>query len=712
MLISTDGFGEIRVALVKDNLLYDLEIETKNNDLKKANIYKGKISRIEPSLDAVFVDYGAEKHGFLPIKEIDHKYFQNKNSKDLRDNLAIGQELIVQVDKDERGNKGAALTTFISLAGAYLVLMPNSPKVEGISRQIDHEHREALKGILQALSVPKGCGIIVRTAGLGRSLGEIKRDLHGLLMRWEQLKELADQQTAPVLLYQEGNAAMRAVRDYLRQEIEEIWVDQEELFNKVKEYVSSTKADFVKKVKYYQGTNSLFSKYGIEQQIEAAFHRVVKLPSGGSISIDLTEALVSIDVNSAKATSGNDIEETAFHINLEAAEEIARHLRIRDLGGLIVIDFIDMALVKNQKEVCKRLKEALDFDRARVKIGNITRFGLLEMSRQRLRNCLGSVDHMVCPRCGGNGSVRTIFPVTASLLRMLEEKVIRQQDGEIQLYVPLEVATYLLNEQRDNLNTVINKAQVKVTVIPDATLCLPKFLIKQVKIQEGDSVKLLTNNQQEAHDSGVPVVVSGQIKEISGPEEIKLIKHSLLNNLRNCLMKIKNYFFRGKKKQPLVKELNKMDHADYKNDKAKNLVGKEKRKKRELVKIKNEKRNNNKENNNDNHLENKKNKTPVKSRTKTNINHVPTSTVQKVEIQPELNVEPKLSLKPEEKKETDHNSVEESPNKNAANNFYRARRVVEPLLNQDKKLPVVLPSTDENQINEVLTEQNDHFVAN
>ncbi len=668
MLISTDELGETRVALVKDGLLYDLEIETKNSGLKKANIYKGRISRIEPSLDAVFVDYGAEKHGFLPFKEIDHQYFQNKNSKELVNNLFVGQELIVQVDKDERGNKGAALTTFISLAGSYLVLMPNNPKVGGISRQIEGEDREELKNILQMLEVPKGCGVIIRTAGLGRSSGEIKRDLHSLLMRWDALKELAEQQSAPSLLYQEENAAMRAVRDYLRQEIEEIWVDKEDLFYKIKEYVGKTKTDFVNKVKYYRGTSSLFCNYRIEHQIESAFHRVVKLPSGGSISIDLTEALVSIDVNSAKATSGSDIEETALHTNLEAAEEIARQLRIRDLGGLIVIDFIDMSLLKNQKEVCKRLKEALDFDRARVKMGAITRFGLLEMSRQRLRSCLSSLDQTVCPRCGGNGSIRTVFPVAASILRILEEEIYRQKEGEIQLYVPLEVATYLFNEQRVVLNKIINAAQIKITVIPDINLSLPKFLIKKVKKEEGETLKLLAN-RKEAHDNGLPIVVEGKFNsEVSKEEEIKIIRTSLFNDLKNCLRKIKNYLFNRKKKID-----NKGNFDDTKNSKQKNII--DKKKKKESNKSKEDRlsiRSSSGE-------IVKKGKFSAKNNQKNTSKKVVRPVIKKVEIKSDTisNNERKLDVKAEVVKEKENILLSTNVKSKTENNFYRTRKVVE-----------------------------------
>lgn len=429
MLINATQEEEIRVALVDGQKLYDLDIESPGHEQKKANIYKGKITRVEPSLEAAFVDYGAERHGFLPLKEISREYFPAGYSFDGRPNIKEvvkeGQEVIIQIDKEERGQKGAALTTFISLAGSYLVLMPNNPRAGGISRRIEGDERQELKDSLGQLEMPDGMGLIVRTAGVGKSYEELDYDLKALLKHWSAITEEAQKRAAPFLIHQESNVVFRAIRDYLRRDVGEILIDSQKIFEEAKVYIQQFRPDFAHRVKMYQGEVPLFMHYQIENQIETAFRREVRLPSGGSIVIDSTEALTAIDINSSKATKGGDIEETAFNTNLEAADEIARQLRLRDLGGLIVIDFIDMTPVRHQREVENRLKDAVKQDRARVQIGRISRFGLLEMSRQRLRPSLGESAGHVCPRCHGRGTIRSVESSALSILRLIEEEAIK-----------------------------------------------------------------------------------------------------------------------------------------------------------------------------------------------------------------------------------------------------------------------------------------------
>jgi ribonuclease E len=490
MLISATHADEVRVALIKESMLYDLDIEQAGLEQKKANIYKGRIIRIEPSLEAAFVDYGANRHGFLPFKEVSRSYLKPELANASFATLGIGdvfnegQEVLVQIDKEERGNKGAALTTFISLAGSYLVLMPNNPRVGGISRRIDGRERDDLKDLLHNLNVPEGMGLIVRTAGVGKSQEELKWDLEALLRRWQEIESVLDSAPTPSLIYQEGDAVMRAVRDYLRRDIEEILVDNEELFAKTKKYIEQARPDFLDRVKLYDGDSPLFSSYQIESQIETAYQRVVKLPSGGSISIDHTEALISIDVNSAKAKGGGDIEETAFNTNLEAADEIAKQLRIRDIGGLVVIDFIDMSRVKHQQEVSRKLREALEYDRARVQVGNITRFGLLEMSRQRLGSHLGSAAQVACPRCEGRGSIRSIESLASSIVRLLEEESSKKDTAEVQIQLPVDLATYVLNEKRRAILEVSDKFGANIIVLPNPHLDTPHYKVKRFRKHE------------------------------------------------------------------------------------------------------------------------------------------------------------------------------------------------------------------------------------
>jgi len=488
MLISATQKDEVRVAIVKGQILYDLDIERPGFEQKKANIYKGKISRIEPSLEAAFVDYGVERHGFLPFKEVAKSYFQSQPSSttervSIKDVLREGQEVIVQIDKEERGNKGAALTTFISLAGSYLVLMPNNPRVGGISRRVEGKERDELRDHMRNLNIPEGMGAIIRTAGVGKSEHELQWDLDALLRQWEAICA-ASEATAPFLIYQEGDAVMRAIRDYLRADTEEIIVDTQQLFEKTKNYLLQVKPDFIERVKLYANKIPLFSFHQVEKQIETAYQRIVHLPSGGAIVIDHTEALVSVDVNSAKATGGSDIEETAFNTNLEASDEIARQLRLRDIGGLIVIDFIDMSMIRHQREVSKRLREALECDRARVQVGHITRFGLLEMSRQRLRAHLGEAIQVTCPRCDGQGTIRSIESLTSSIIRVVEEEASKEKSIEIQVQLPIDLATFILNEKRDVISDIEIRQETRVVVIPNPYLETPKYKIKRIRSKE------------------------------------------------------------------------------------------------------------------------------------------------------------------------------------------------------------------------------------
>ncbi|MGL5668211.1 MAG: ribonuclease E, partial [Shewanella sp.] len=452
MLINATQSEELRVALVDGQQLYDLDIESPGHEQKKSNIYKGKITRVEPSLEAAFVDYGAERHGFLPLKEIAREYFPKGYSFQGRPNIkevvSEGQEVIVQIDKEERGNKGAALTTFISLAGSYLVLMPNNPRAGGISRRIEGDERTELKEAMADLEVPAGMGLIVRTAGVGKESTELKWDLKVLQHHWAAITEAAQSKPAPFLIHQESNVIVRAIRDYLRRDVGEILIDHPRIFEEAKQHIALVRPDFVERVKLYEAEVPLFTHFQIESQIESAFQREVRLPSGGSIVIDPTEALTSIDINSARATKGGDIEETALNTNLEAADEIARQLRLRDLGGLVVIDFIDMTPVRHQREVENRLRDAVHHDRARVQLGRISRFGLMEMSRQRLRPSLEESAAHICPRCHGQGTIRSTESLALSILRLMEEEAIKENTSQIEAIVPVDVAAFLLNEKR------------------------------------------------------------------------------------------------------------------------------------------------------------------------------------------------------------------------------------------------------------------------
>lgn len=494
MLINATQKEELRVALVDGQRLFDLDIESPGHESKKANIYKGKITRIEPSLEAAFVDYGADRHGFLPLKEIAKEYFPQgytyQGRPNIKDVLKEGQEVIVQVEKEERGNKGAALTTFISLAGSYLVLMPNNPRAGGISRRIEGEERTQLKAALSTLELPQGMGLIVRTAGVGKSAEELEWDLNVLLNHWEAVKHASESNHAPFLIHQESNVIVRAIRDYLRRDIGEILIDSPTIFDRARQHIQLIRPDFLSRVKLYEGEVPLFSHYQIESQIESAFEREVRLPSGGSIVIDPTEALTSIDINSARATKGGDIEETALNTNLEAADEIARQLRLRDLGGLVVIDFIDMTPVRHQREVENRMREAVRMDRARVQIGRISRFGLLEMSRQRLSPSLAEASHHICPRCTGTGVVRDNESLALSVLRLIEEESLKDNTTQVLAVVPVAIASYLLNEKRRSVQHIEKFHNVRVIIVPNSDMETPHFEV--VRIREGEEQEMLS----------------------------------------------------------------------------------------------------------------------------------------------------------------------------------------------------------------------------
>ena len=499
MLINATQEEELRVALVDGQQLYDLDIESPGHEQKKANIYKGKITRVEPSLEAAFVDYGAERHGFLPLKEIARNYFPSGYSYQGRPNIKEvvreGQEVIVQIDKEERGTKGAALTTFISLAGSYLVLMPNNPRAGGISRRIEGDERTELKEALSGLTVPDGMGLIVRTAGVGKSPEELEWDLNVLLNHWDSIHKASQNRSAPVLIHQESNVIVRAIRDYLRRDVGEILIDNPVIFERAKSHIELVRPDFLNRVKLYKGDVALFNHFQIESQIESAFQREVRLPSGGSIVIDPTEALTSIDINSSRATKGGDIEETALQTNLEAADEIARQLRLRDLGGLIVIDFIDMTPVRHQREVENRLREAVHQDRARIQLGRISRFGLLEMSRQRLRPSLNESSSHICPRCQGQGVIRDNESLALSILRLIEEEAMKDNTEQVHGQVPVDVAAYLLNEKRASIASLEQRNDVRVYIIPNQHLETPHYevtRIRQNEIPEAASYELKT----------------------------------------------------------------------------------------------------------------------------------------------------------------------------------------------------------------------------
>jgi len=486
ILINATQAEELRVAMVNGQLLYDLDIEVPSREQKKSNIYKAVITRVEPSLEAAFVNYGAERHGFLPFKEISRNYFaegaKSENGRyNIKDCVKEGQELIVQVEKEERGNKGAALTSFISLAGRFLVAMPQNPRAGGVSRRIEGEERDQIRKVMSELEMPKNMGVIARTAGVGRNTEEMQWDLDYLNQLWSAVEQAASEKAAPFLIYQESDIVIRALRDHYKSDIGEIIIDSQKAFDRAHEFMSMVMPNALHKLKKFEDSLPLFNRYQIENQIESAFAREVTLSSGGAIVIDHTEALISIDINSARATKGSNIEDTALHTNLEAADEIARQLRIRDLGGLVVIDFIDMLKNKNQRDVEQRLRKAVHEDRARVQIGRISRFGLLEMSRQRLRPSIGESSQIVCPRCSGQGSIRDVESLSLSVLRLLEEDALKENTGRILARLPVECATYLLNEKRQKIAEIEDRNKVHCVIVPDPSLETPHFEIERIR---------------------------------------------------------------------------------------------------------------------------------------------------------------------------------------------------------------------------------------
>ncbi len=494
MLINATQPEELRVALVDGQKLYDLDIEATGREQKKSNIYKCRVARIEPSLEAAFVDYGAKRHGFLPFKEIarhllddktqGHNQGHNRGRVNIKETLDVGMEMIIQLEKEERGNKGAAVTSFVSLAGRYCVLMPNNPRAGGVSRQIGGSDRSEAREAMSTLEVPQGMGLIMRTAGVGKSAEELQWDLDYLLTLWRSIKVAASKKSAPFLIYQESEVIIRAIRDYLRNDIAEIWIDDANIFDRAREFMHQVMPHNLDKLKLYCETEPLFSRYQIEGQIETAFAREVRLPSGGSLVIDHTEALTSIDINSARATAGDDIEETALNTNLEAADEIARQLRIRDMGGLFVIDFIDMMQNRNQRAVEGRLKDAMRVDRARVQIGRLSRFGLLEMSRQRLRPSLGESSHIPCPRCDGQGTIRDVKSLSLAVLRFIEEEAMKDLTGRITAQLPVDAATFLLNEKRTSLRELEERLDVAIVIVPNAQMETPQYRVVRYKISD------------------------------------------------------------------------------------------------------------------------------------------------------------------------------------------------------------------------------------
>ncbi len=528
MLFNATQPEELRVALVDGQRIYDLDIETSHRVSKKANIYKAKITRVEPSLEAAFVDYGAERHGFLPLKEISRSYFDKSADSgpgkvNIKDVVREGQELVIQVTKEERGNKGAALTTFISLAGRYSVLMPNNPRAGGVSRRIEGAERSEARDALSALDIPSDMGLIIRTAGLGKNIEELQWDLDYLISLWRSIDEAAQKKPAPFLIYQESSLITRAIRDYLRNDIVEIIIDEPKIYQQACDFMSQVMPHNLNKVKQYSDPVPLFTRYQIESQIESAFQREVRLPSGGALVIDHTEALISIDINSARATKGSDIEETALNTNLEAADEVARQLRLRDLGGLVVIDFIDMGPSRNQREVENRLRDALKVDRARVQVGRISRFGLLEMSRQRLRPSLGESSQNVCPRCSGQGTIRGVESLSLSILRVLEEEAMKENTAQVVAQVPVDVASFLLNEKRDVLSDIEKRQQIKVMLIPNMNLETPHYEVQ--RLREDD---LPEDDQRHSYEMVKKLDTSANAsatgKEAHKPAEIPAVK--------------------------------------------------------------------------------------------------------------------------------------------------------------------------------------------
>ncbi len=589
MLFNATHSEELRVAIVDGQKLIDLDIEHAGREQRKSNIYKAVITRIEPSLEAVFVDYGAERHGFLPFKEIARSYLQNEDGDFSRSKIASslkeGQELIVQVDKDERGNKGAALTSYISLAGRYLVLMPNNPKGGGVSRRVEGDERAELKDVLNQLDIPAGMSLIARTAGIGRSVEELQWDLNYLLHLWTAIESASNSQKGAFLIYQEGSLVIRAIRDLFQPDIGEILIDTESIYEQAKQFMGHVMPSNVNKVKLYKDDVPLFSRFQIEHQIETAYRRDVNLPSGGAIVIDHTEALVSIDVNSARSTRGGDIETTAFNTNLEAADEIARQLRLRDLGGLIVIDFIDMENTRNQREVENRLREALRYDRARVQTGKISRFGLLELSRQRLQPSLGESSHTTCPRCHGTGFIRDTESSALHILRILQEEAMKDNTAIIRAQVPVDVATFLLNEKRADVYSIESRLKVHVVLIPNTHLETPNYNVVRIRHDEANQMDLTEpsyqlaeapepeqdlklNTQTNTKGSRTEAAVKGVTPTQPAPIETKPLSKNSEDKKGSFFATIMSWFKKDKVEEPKepVRKFSKDRQGEYRQN--------------------------------------------------------------------------------------------------------------------------------------------------
>src|SRR5215831_1196858 len=568
MLFNATQAEELRVAIVDGQKLIDLDIESASKEQRKSNIYKAIITRVEPSLEACFVDYGTDRHGFLPFKEIAREYLRGDgegNRGRPQDGLREGQELIVQVDKDERGNKGAALTTYISLAGRYLVLMPNNPRGGGVSRRIEGEDRNELREVIGQLQVPEGMSVIARTAGIGRTLEELQWDLNYLLQLWQAIDGAAKSQSGAFLIYQESSLVIRAIRDYFQPDIGELLIDTESIFEQAQQFMSHVMPGNVNRVKLYKDDVPLFSRFQIEHQIETAYARQVPLPAGGAIVIDHTEALVSIDVNSARATRAGDIETTAFHTNLEAAEEIARQLRLRDLGGLIVIDFIDMESAKNQREVENRLRDALKFDRARIQLGKISRFGLMELSRQRLRPALAESAYIACPRCHGIGHIRGTESTALHILRILQEEAMKENTAQVVAQVPVDVATFLLNEKRAEIHTIEARFKVNLLLVPNTFLETPNYKVQRLRhddlnqaeplppsfdmVERPEEEDIVRQKKEEAREPRQEAVVNGITPVQPAPMPVERAAETAQQE--NWLNKVLGWF-RSKPAEPLA----------------------------------------------------------------------------------------------------------------------------------------------------------------
>ena len=575
ILINGTQQEELRVASVDGQKLYDLDIEHKSRNQNKGNIYKAVVTRVEPSLEAAFVNFGAERHGFLPLKEISKEYLKNETfdkKSSIKDMLSEGQELIVQIERIERGNKGAALTTFISLAGKYLVLMPNNPKAGGVSRRIEGANRKEVKTNLDNLKDIKNGGNIIRTAGVGKSLEELQWDQDYLVTLWESIVESSKSKDASFLIYRESNIIIRTLRDHMDETIDEILVDNKEVYETAREFLEFSMPQQINKLNLYNDNTPLFNKYQIESQIESAFSREVSLPSGGSIVIDHTEALISIDINSARSTKGSDIEETALNTNLEAAEEIARQLRIRDLGGLLVIDFIDMLSIKNQKAIEDKIKDAVKLDRAKVQIGKISRFGLLELSRQRLRPSLRDSSEEICHLCDGIGRIRNIKSMSLSILRLIEEESLKVNTSKVIAELPIAIATYLMNEKRNEVNNINENNKVSIIIIPNSDLESPKYKLLRYRNDNDEtdsksSYELVEKNTESTHEFTSEKVSNDVDATVKGIRPSKPIPIQKSNMLINFLKAIKNIFLGNSKAKNTHQTKTKSFNPNYKGKK-------------------------------------------------------------------------------------------------------------------------------------------------